>query len=234
MRFAQSWSMRLVVLFAATMIFGLAIAPTTSRADTEFAHGQPWGLEIALGWGRAPNSQYTATLGDFGFERDDVLTFDGFRVSLAIERKMARNFSLLLQANNLESRRYERDSGLGPDDTFVWNTWALGVHGRAWLNNNTGRFRGYAQVGVGPTIAITRLNTRLSASDTDFTEFRELQCYFHMSGLLGFEGMLGKHVGMFMYGGYVYARTPKNVLDERARGGGGLLLAGFSGRYGKK
>lgn len=226
--------MRPFVYLAMVLTWGLAFRAATCRADTEFADGQPWGFELALGWGSAPDSDYTATLETFGFERDEAGTFDGFRVSLGVERRIVRHFSVLLQANNLESRRYERDPGFGSDETFLWNTWALGVHGRAWLDNKTGRLRGYAQLGFGPIVSVTRLNTRLNADDTDLTEFRDTQWYFHVTGLLGIEGMVAKHVGMFVYGGYVYARTPVNRLDERNRGGGGLVLAGLSGRFGRK
>ncbi|MEM9728546.1 MAG: hypothetical protein AAF997_08170 [Myxococcota bacterium] len=225
--------MRLYTRLLVVMAVGLVSPAATSHADDGFAEGQPWGLEVGLGWGRAPNSAYTRTLETFGFERQTAFTFDGFRVSVGVERKIVPHFSLLLQANNLDSRRYERDSGLGPDESFVWNTWAIGVHGRAWLTNQTERFRGYAQLGFGPTVSVTRFNTRLDASDTDFTQFRDSQWYFHVTGLLGIEGMLGKHIGMFLNGGYVYARAPRNQLDERNRGGGGLVLAGLSARFGR-
>jgi hypothetical protein len=213
--------------------FGLVSSATVCHADAGFADGQPWGLEVGFGWGRTPSSGYTETLEEFGFEKNLAVVRPGFRVSLAVERRIVRHFSLLLQANSLDRQEYEIP-GPDPDETFRWTTWALGIHGRASLGSRNGKVRGYAQFGVGPTVSVTRFRTRLDPVDPEQAEFDDAQWYYHLTGLLGFEGMLAKHFGMFVNGGYVYARTPVNELDQRNRGGGGLVLAGLSGRFGRK
>lgn len=211
------------------------VASPSALADPGFADGQPWGIELGLGWGHTPGSPYRRTLEDFGFEKREELRFrHGFRASVAVERRLTRYLSLLLQANSLDRHEFEREAGLGEDDVFRWKTWALGVHARAWLPVDHERFRAYVQAGIGPTISVTRLRTRLNAADEEQTEFRQSQWFYHVTGLLGVEGMLGTHVGAFVNGGYAYARTPENRLGQRNRGGGGLILAGLSGRFGKK
>ena len=42
--------------------------------------------------------------------------------------------------------------------------------------------------------------------------------------------MAADHVGFFVYGGY-FAPSLENLLGDRHQGGGGVLMAGLSGRF---
>ena len=91
--------------------------------------------------------------------------------------------------------------------------------------------RVYLQAGIGPTVSVTRLRTRTDQSGVQ-TEFKQTQWFYYVAGLAGFEGLISKHVGLYLQGGYIYAPTPKNRLDERHESGGPIALAGLSIRFG--
>ena len=201
--------------------------PTTASAD--FAGGQPWGLEFGLGWGRTRSSEYIQTLEDFGYTRDSRT---GFRASFALSRRVARYLELLFQLNTLDQQSFERSAGIGENDTFKFSTLTFGIHGRTWFPTRNERFRAYLQFGVGPSVAVTRLRTRLEA-EAKRTEFREAQWFYSLTSLLGIEGMPSKHVGLFLHGGYVYAPVPENRFGERHNSGGGLVIVGLTARFGR-
>ncbi|MEM7433641.1 MAG: hypothetical protein AAF436_00720 [Myxococcota bacterium] len=221
----MTWTYRaLVVAVFATCLHS---GPNTARAD--FAEGQPWGLEFGFGWGRTRSSDYIRTLEDFGYTRDSRT---GFRAVVAASRRVCRYFEILFQFNTLDDQNFARSAGIGVDDSFKFSTLAFGIHGRAWFPTPNDRFRAYAQLGVGSSVAITRLRTRLS-QDAPRTEFRDAQWSYNITSLLGIEGMVSKHVGLFLNGGYVFAPVPKNLFGQRHQSGGGLVLVGISAHFGR-
>ncbi len=211
----------------------MAAAPVA--ADPAFADGQTWSIEVGLGGGWQPDSTaYTRTLRNFGFERRYGPTH--FRFSGAIEKIVLPYFSVLLQTNFLERQRWSRDSGIGPSDGFNWSTWALGVHARAFLPVKN-KLRVYAQFGVGPTFAGTRLYVR-GGDGTESTptqeRYKQIEVGYSIAGLGGVEVIPRKHGGFYVQGGYFYAPAPKNNFGDRHQAGGGLLLGGLSGHFGRK
>ncbi|MEM8606063.1 MAG: hypothetical protein AAGF92_03110 [Myxococcota bacterium] len=205
----------------------LLLPPTEAHAD--FAGGQPWGLEFGFGWGRTRSSEYIRTLEDFSYQRDSRTDF---RASFALSRRLVNYFELLFQFNSLDDQSFERSAGIGFDDTFKFSTLTFGIHGRTWFPTPNDRFRAYAQFGVGPSVAVTRLRTRLAANE-DRTEFRDSQWFYSVTSLLGIEGMPSEHVGLFLNGGYIYAPVPENRFGQRHNGGGGLVIVGVTARFGK-
>ena len=205
--------------------------PSPAHADEprQFADGQPWGIEIGLGWGRTRSSRYTQTLEDFGWGRDSRTSF---RFAFATSRVVVRYFEVLFQFNTLDDQSFQRSSGIGVDDSFKYSVLTFGLHGRTWFPIPHDRFRMYVQFGVGPGVAITRLRTRLR-QDADRTEFRDTQWSYALTSLLGIEGMPSKHVGFFLNGGYVYTPVPENRFGQTHDGGGGLVIAGLSTHFGK-
>ena len=135
-------------------LLGGVVFPGRAEAKEPFAEGQAWGLEIGLGVGWVEESSaYTRTLETFGFEDTYGCCWDPaprFRFSGAIERIVLPYFSVLLQTNLLDRRKWYRDSGIGDDDVFTWSSWTLDAHARAFLPVRKW-FRVYAQFGVGPT-----------------------------------------------------------------------------------
>jgi hypothetical protein len=202
---------------------------TSARADEGFADGQMFGLEFAFGGGWPSSSSFTRRLESFGYEREN--TFD-FRFAFSVEAILLRYLSVLLRMDVLDGQTWRRPSGIGPDDEFVWNNYALGVHVRGFLPTANGRFRAYAQAGVGPSFGQSRLRTRLTEGDQR-ASFRDLQVRYYVAGLLGFEGLVAEHVGFLVQGGYFYAPVPENRFGDRHRGGGGLLLAGLTAHFGR-
>lgn len=213
----------------AVTVMAAYLLPVPSTASADFADGQPWGLEFGFGWGRTRTSQYIRTLEDFGYGRD---ARTGFRASFALSRRVVRYFELLFQFNTLDDQSFRRSAGIGEDDTFKFSTLAFGVHGRAWFPTQNDNFRAYLQFGVGPSVAVTRLRTRLS-QDAERTEFRDAQWFYSLTSLIGIEGMVSEHIGLFLNGGYVYAPVPENRFGERHNGGGGLVIVGLTARFGR-
>jgi hypothetical protein len=197
--------------------------------DVEFADGQTWGFEIGLGGGWGGQSAYTRRLGGFGYERVDTRYF---RFSAAIEKIVLPYLSVLLQTNLLDGEGWERDSGIGPDDRFTWTNWTLDAHLRAFIPFKR-LFRAYIQVGVGPTFVSSRLHPRNNQEDSQDT-YRELKVSYNVAGLAGFEVLPGDHIGLYLQGGYFYTPAPENLLGDRHSGGGGLILAGLSGHFGRR
>ncbi len=208
-------------------LIGSMFPAAPAAADDEFADGQTWGFEISFGAGWAPETEYTRRLEDFGYS---PARGGHYRMSFAVEKVLLPYFSVLLQTNLLDNRIWYRPSGIGPDDRFTWNSWALDAHARAFLPAANGRFRAYAQFGIGPTLTGSRLYTRTSTEPTQ-TEHKEFKVSYNLAGLLGFEGMAADHVGFFVYGGYFFAPSLENLLGDRHQGGGGVLMAGLSGRF---
>jgi hypothetical protein len=139
-------------------------------------------------------------------------------------------FSLLLQTKLLDKQEWNRDSGIGPDDHFNWNTWTLDLHARAFFPV-TEWFRVYVQFGAGPAFTSSRLYVR-TTTNRDQDMYREIHVGYNVAGLAGLE-LTSTHVGFFMQGGYFYAPTPKNLLGDRHQSGGGLLLVGLSAHFGR-
>lgn len=216
-------------LLAFALLGFCLLMPRVALAEETFVDGQTWGIEIGLGGGwNEPDSAYTRTLETFGFVGD--FGSPRFRFSAALEKILARYFSLLLQTNFLGNRHWSRDSGIGPRDAFDWNTWTLDVHARAFLP--IGRsLRIYAQFGIGPTFSGTRLYVRTDLDDGQ-TRYKDVDVGYNVAGLGGAE-VTSKHVGLFVQGGYFYAPSPKNRLGDRHQSGGGLILAGLSAHFGR-
>ncbi len=206
------------------------VSPGSAAAeDRTFVDGQRLGLEVGFGGGWPVSSTaYTRTLETFGFEH---WTTSRFRFSAAIETIVVPYFSLLLQTNLLDKREWNRDSGIGPDDHFNWNSWTLDVHARAFLPVASW-FRVYVQLGVGPTFTGTRLYVRTTSSSGQ-TRYREVDVGYNVAGLAGLE-LTSTHVGFFTQGGYFYAPSPKNRLGHRHQSGGGVLLFGLSAHFGRQ
>lgn len=184
----------------------LSAAPV--QADQSFADGQTWGFEIGFGGGWAPETAYTRRLDAFGYSPDRG---GHYRMSFAVEKILLPGLSLLLQTNLLDNQTWYRPSGIGPDDRFDWSSWALDVHARAFLPTCNGRFRGYVQFGVGPTITGSRLSTRTSTAETQ-VKHKEFKISYNVAGLLGVEGMVADHIGFYAQGGYFFAPSLENLL----------------------
>jgi len=214
-------------IFAMPLGLACFLFATPARADPSFADDQTWGFEIGFGGGWAPDTDYTGRLDAFGYSPDRG---SHYRMSFAVEKILLPYFSLLLQTNLLDHQTWYRPSGLGDDDRFDWNSWSLDVHARAFLPTRNGRFRGYVQFGVGPTFTGSHLYTQTSA-DSGQVRHRELKVSYNVAGLLGIEGMVAKHFGFFLQGGYFFAPSLENLLGDRHQSGGGLLIAGFTGRF---
>lgn len=210
-------------------LLALVVSGGSARADGRtFVEGQRFGLELGIGGGwPVDRTDYTRTLETFGFERWSA---SRFRFSAAFEGIVVPYFSLLLQTNLLDKQEWNRDSGIGPDDHFNWNTWTLGIHARAFLPLSAW-FRVYAQLGAGPAWTSTRLYVRTTTS-RDQTRYREVDVGYHVAGLAGFE-LTSTHVGFFTQGGYFYAPLPRNRLEDRHQSGGGVLLIGLSAHFGR-
>jgi hypothetical protein len=229
-RLHHVWIMRLpaslVLMLLAWCVFA---TPSASAQEGRFIDGQRVSLELGFGGGWPVNdTAYVRTLETFGFEHPWA---SRFRFSAALEGIVLPYFSLLLQTNLLDSQEWTRDPGVGDDDYFNWNTWALDVHARAFYPV-TSWFRIYVQFGVGPTFTGTRLYVRTTSSP-DQTRFKEIDVGYNVAGLAGLE-LTSLHVGFFVQGGYFYAPTPKNLLGDRHQSGGGLILGGLSFHLGTR
>ena len=225
-------SMRLIAL---ALLLGGVLAPSVAAAKEPFVEGQTWGLEVGLGLGWVGDSSaYTRTLETFGFEDKHGCCWDPgaprFRFSGAVERIVLPYFSVLLQTNLLDRQKWYRDSGLGEDDVFAWSSWTLDVHARAFLPVRKW-FRVYAQFGVGPTFTGSRLYVQTTA-DAEQTKYREVDVGYNVAGLGGLE-LSSKHAGFFVQGGYFYSPSPKNRFGDAHQSGGGILLFGLSGHFGR-
>ena len=215
-------------LVLASLLVVLASGGSALADDRPFVDGQRFGLELGIGGGwPVEGTDYTRTLETFGFERWSA---SRFRFSAAFEGIVVPYFSLLLQTNLLDKQEWNRDSGIGPDDHFNWNTWTLDLHARAFFPV-TEWFRVYVQFGVGPAFTSTRLYVR-TTTNRDQDKYREIHVGYNVAGLAGLE-LTSTHVGFFMQGGYFYAPTPKNLLGDRHQSGGGLLLVGLSAHFGR-
>ncbi len=215
-------------LVLASLLVVLASRGSALADDRPFVDGQRFGLELGIGGGwPVEGTDYTRTLETFGFERWSA---SPFRFSAAFEGIVVPYFSLLLQTNLLDKREWNRDSGIGPDDHFNWNTWTLDLHARAFFPV-TEWFRVYVQFGVGPAFTSSRLYVR-TTTNRDQDKYREIHVGYNVAGLAGLE-LTSTHVGFFMQGGYFYAPTPKNLLGLRHQSGGGLLLVGLSAHFGR-
>ena len=221
--------MQLRQLLVLPLALACQLVATTAVADEGFAGGQTWGLELGFGGGWAPDTAYTRRLQTFGYKPSDG---GHYRMAFAVEKVLFRYFSLLLQTNLLDNQQWERPSGIGVNDRFVWSSWALDVHARAFLPIPGGRFRGYVQFGLGPTFTPSRLYTR-TAEGPDQTEYKEHKVSYNLSGLLGAEVMVAKHFGFYLQGGYVFAPTLQNLLGDQLQGGGGLLIGGLTSHFGR-
>jgi hypothetical protein len=219
---------------ALALLVAAILAPRTAEAKEPFVEGQTWGLEIGLGVGWVEQSSaYTRTLETFGFEDSYGCCWvpaRRFRFSAAVERIVLPYFSVLLQTNLLDRRKWYRDSGIGDDDVFTWSSWTLDAHARAFLPVRKW-FRVYAQFGVGPTFTGSRLYVRTSA-DSEQTKYREVDVGYNVAGLGGAE-LSSKHVGFYVQGGYIYAPSPKNRFGDAHQSGGGILLFGLSAHFGR-
>jgi hypothetical protein len=236
--------MRLKGSFVAALLLGGLFTPGAAEADEPFVDGQTWGLEVGFGGGwPVRNTAYTRTLETFGFGDSypfvsaDVYSWRSgyrrtsrFRFSASFEKIVLPYFSVLLQTNLLDRRKWYRDSGIGPDDVFEWKSWALDAHARAFLPVGEW-FRAYVQLGVGPTFTGSRLSVRTNAS-SEQTTYREVDVGYNVTGLGGLE-VTSKHVGLFVQGGYVHAPSPTNRFGDRHQSGGGLLMAGLSAHFGR-
>jgi hypothetical protein len=230
MAFASVVPMRLHRLLGIPLLIAAVLTAAPAHADDDFADGQSWGLEFGFGGGWTADTDYTRTLENFGYSRTRL---SRYRMSLAVEKVLFRYFSVLLQTNLLDHQEWERSSGIGPDDTFSWSSWALDVHARAFMPTPGGRFRGYVQFGIGPTFTPSRLRTRTGPEPTQ-VQHKELKVSYNVISLLGGEVMMVDHVGFFFQGGYVFAPSLENLLGDRHQSGGGTFLAGLSGRFGRR
>jgi hypothetical protein len=230
MALARQFHMHLKHILAMALALTCLLGAAPVLADDDFADGQSWGLEFGFGGGWTADTAYTRTLENFGYVRD---RHSRYRMSLAVEKTLFRYFSVLLQTNLLDHQQWTRSSGIGPDDRFEWNTWTLDVHARAFMPTPGGRFRGYVQFGIGPAFTPSRLYTRTSAAPTQ-SKYKELKVSYNLMGLVGGEVMMGEHVGFLFQGGYVFAPSLENRLGDRHQSGGGLLIAGLSGRFGRR
>jgi len=156
--------MRLQTFLVLPLASQVVAAP--AAADEGFAGDQTWGPELGFGGGWSPDTANTRRLEAFGYTPTDG---GHYRMAFAVEKVLFCYFSLLLQTNLLDNQQWERPSGIGIDDRFVWSSWALDVHARAFLPIPGGRFRGYVQFGLGPTFTPSRLYTR-TAEGPDQTE----------------------------------------------------------------
>lgn len=206
------------------------LGASPALADEDFADGQSWGLEFGFGGGWTADTDYTRTLENFGYSRDRR---SRYRMSFAVEKILFRYFSVLLQTGLLDHQEWERSSGIGPDDTFTWESWTLDVHARAFMPTPGGKFRGYIQFGIGPTFTPSRLRTRTGPEPTQ-VEYKELKVSYNVTSLLGGEVMMADHVGFFFQGGYVFAPSLENLLGDRHQSGGGIILVGLSARFGRR
>ena len=222
--------MRCHDVLAFAMAIGALLASASAAADDHlFVEGQRVGIEFGLGGGWGPvDTAYTRTLETFGFEEWKT---SHFRFSAALEGIVLPYFSVLLQTNRLDKREWNRDSGIGDDDHFNWNTWTLDVHLRGFYPV-TPWFRVYAQFGVGPTFTGTHLYVRTTSSSNQ-TRFREIDVGYNVAGLAGLE-LTSTHVGFFTQGGYFYSPSPKNRLGDEHQSGGGVLLLGISFHLGSR
>lgn len=219
------------IAISVALIFVLlagSVSADGKDGEIVFADGQTWGFEIGFGGGWSSESAYTRRLEDFGYDHVDTRRF---RFSAAIEKIVLPYLSVLLQTNLLDGEGWERDSGIGPDDRFTWTNWTLDAHLRAFIPYKK-KFRAYIQFGVGPTFASSRLDTRRNQEEGQ-VEHRDLKVSYNLAGLGGIEVVAGDHIGLYIQGGYFYAPAPKNLLGDRHVGGGGLLLAGLSGHFGR-
>ncbi len=214
-------------LFPLAMAAWLHAAP--AQADREFADGQRFGFELGFGGGFATSSPFTRRLESFGYSREEMFSF---RFDFSFEAIVLPYLSVLLRFDVLDGQTWRRPSGIGPDDEFKWQNYAVGAHLRAFLPTRRGRGRGYIQVGIGPSFNATRLGTRVTETG-DPSVFRELRVSYQVAGLLGVEGLVADHVGLFVQGGYFYTPVPENRFGDRHRGGGGLLLAGLTVHFGR-
>lgn len=226
--------MHLKSLISVALLLGGVFVPGTAEAKEPFVEGQTWGLEIGFGVGWVDEtSAYTRTLETFGFEDTYACCWDPaprFRFSGAVEKIVLPYFSVLLQTNLLDRRKWHRDSGIGDDDVFTWSSWTLDAHARAFLPVRQW-FRVYAQFGVGPTFTGSRLYVRTSA-DSQQTKYREVDVGYNVAGLGGAE-LTSKHVGFYVQGGYIYSPSPKNRFGDAHQSGGGILLFGLSAHFGR-
>lgn len=226
--------MRFARLFAALLFVALLSGASRAAADPAFADGQTWGFEIGLGGGWQPESTpYTRTLETFGFRRDFEPT--RFRFSAAVEKILIPHLSILLQTNFLGRQEWSRDSGIGPRDDFSWTSWTLDVHLRGYIPVKN-RFRAYLQFGVGPTFSGTRLYVRGisdASGEPRQDRYREVEFGYNVAGLGGVEVIMRKRIGLYVQGGYFYAPSPENRFGDRHQSGGGVLLAGLSGHFGR-
>jgi hypothetical protein len=195
-----------------------------------------WFVEAALGVTATRYSDdFMKTLRAFDYQESEKQRLN---IDLSAGYMLSRNWGLVFHYNKLETTRYavmnedssysEQPSGTGKRYVYSWHTQALmaGVRFRQPLASHWVVL--FADLNVGLAFTVSALEYELAAG-SGFLSKRdnERDRSIALRGMAGFDFGILRHAGVFMAGGFTYAPTLTNSLDETHDAGGAVFLTGI-------
>jgi hypothetical protein len=179
---------------------------------------ESWSIELNFGLGAAAKDDYTHRLDDFGFEEQ----WDGqnmLRLQVAVARQLNEHFSWVADVRNLDTNHYLRDvqsPSKVVNESFVWSSYALGIHGRAHFDVFGRVLRFFAQVGPG----LGWVHSRFAGSAENY--FGPV-----LAASAGLFIMPFRPFGFGLQATYSFAPILSNELGDRHDNGGLALSLGI-------
>jgi hypothetical protein len=187
---------------------------------------ETWFVEVGVGVTDATDDdEYLKTLKAFGYNIANVrrTTYDG-----ALGVMFTRKLGLVAHYSELGFARFETPKA---KDTFAWHTQALLLGARFRQPVVSHWLVVFAELAAGVSFTRSKLEYPVAMADAP-TGFVERHDDAHdrgliVRGLVGLDVGFTQHVGAYAVGGYTYAPTLSNTIDEVHRSGGATFLTGL-------
>jgi hypothetical protein len=204
------------------------------RLEEQRLAAEGWFLEASLGVTASHlEDEFVQTLHAFDYEESNSNRLNG---DLGLGLMLTRNIGLVLHYVRLEKRRYAvmneyyatEEPGTGDRYVYSWHTQAalIGLRLRQPLASRWVVAFADLTVGLGWTKSALEYEVAAGAgflSERDNARHRSVA----VRGLVGLQFGFTRHFGAFIAGGYAYAPTLRNEIDQAHDAGGGVFLTGL-------
>lgn len=207
--------------------------PGAAKGEADGRREDPWTLEGALGVMWRTEDAYTRRLNEFGYEQDVGATSG--RVQLGVLHGLSSHISVGAQVNSLAGGSFYRHAGEATD-RFSFEAYEAGAFARATsdpllgMNPRALHLEAYAQVGGGLTMGVSKLTTGTTAGGPTTTT-KETSFGYAVGAAAGLALVAPLHFSFFAQGGFTYAPTIPNLVDEVHNSGGPSFLLGTRFRF---
>jgi hypothetical protein len=202
--------------------------PGAAKGEAAGRREDPWTIEGGLGVMWRDENAYTRRLNEFGYVSDAGSAAG--RLQLGVLHGLSAHVSVGAQLNTLAGGSFYRSAGEATD-RFEFSAYGAGAFLRASSGPVLGErprslhLEGYGQIGGGLTVGSSELTTGTTFGGPTTTT-KERKYGYSVGAAAGLALVAPRNFTFFAQGGFEYAPTIPNLVDEVHNAGGPSFLIG--------